>query len=336
MERNYTIEDIRKHLESVKDESRGLTLKETGGIKHIGIDKDKDLVILIISLYSLDEKNTTKVRREISKRIKLDLGFTGVKISLEESRKLNSIVNRNVKFISVISGKGGVGKSTVSVNIAYALKRLGKKVALIDCDIYGSSIPTMLSIPLEYPESNEEGKIVPFKSHGMEVISTEFFAEPGQPVIWRGSMLNSMVTNFFYEVNWDKFTDYVVIDCPPGTGDVLLDIKNIVPNCMSILVTTPSMAASHVAVKSGVAINKLKQNLVGVVENMSYYLNPATKKPDYIFGSGGGEDVSSKLGVELLAKIPINQPTHHHSLYESDEEIGEIYDNLALLLSILE
>ena len=168
----------------------------------------------------------------------------------------------------------------------------------------------------------------------MELISTEFFSEPGKPVIWRGAMLNSMITNFFYEVAWDKFTDYVIIDCPPGTGDVALDIKDIVPGCEAILVTTPHLAASHVAIKAGVATMQMKHNLIGVVENMSYYLNPATHQADYIFGQGGGLAVANQLDTDLLVKIPINQPTHHLSLYESDEEIGQMYDDLATLITI--
>lgn len=327
-----TIEEIRSRLEQIVDESRGKTLKETNGIKHIGINEEKNCVVLIISMYKLGGQNETNLRRALARAIKIDLGFTGIKIQLEEQRKLESIVNTNVKFIMVISGKGGVGKSTVAVNIAYSLKKLGKKVAIIDADVYGSSIPKMLEMNQTFPEANENGKIKPFNAFGMEVISTEFFAEPGKPVIWRGSMLNSMISNFFYEVGWDRNTDYIIIDCPPGTGDVALDIKDIVPNCEAILVTTPHLAASHVAVKAGIATMRMNHKLIGVVENMSYYLNPATKKADLIFGEGGGISTANQLDSELLVKIPINQPTHHLSLYEDDEEIGQMYNDLATMI----
>ena len=145
-------------------------------------------------------------------------------------------------------------------------------------------------------------------------------------------MLNSMIQNFFYEVAWDKHTDYIIIDCPPGTGDVALDIKDIVPGCEAILVTTPHLAASHVAVKAGIATMKMNHKLIGVVENMSYYLNPATGKADLIFGEGGGITTANQLDSELLVRIPINQPTHHLSLYEDDEEIGQMYNDLATLI----
>lgn len=327
-----TIDIIRERLEQIVDESRGKTLKETNGIKHIGIDEQKNCVIVIVSMYKLGGQYETNLRRALARAVKLELGFTGIKIQLEEQRKLDSIVNTKVKFIMVISGKGGVGKSTVAVNIAYSLHKLGKKVAIIDADVYGSSIPKMLEMKPTFPEANENGKIKPFNSFGMELISTEFFAEPGKPVIWRGSMLNSMIQNFFYEVAWDKHTDYIIIDCPPGTGDVALDIKDIVPGCEAILVTTPHLAASHVAVKAGIATMKMNHKLIGVVENMSYYLNPATGKADLIFGEGGGITTANQLDSELLVRIPINQPTHHLSLYEDDEEIGQMYNDLATLI----
>ena len=238
------------------------------------------------------------------------------------------------KVIGVVSGKGGVGKSTVAANIAYALTRLGKKVGIIDADIYGSSIPQILEMEHSYPMADENGKIIPLYAHGIELISTEFFAEVGKPIIWRGSMLNSMMNNFFYEVMWSKDLDFMIVDCPPGTGDIALDLRTIVPKAAVLLVTTPHIAASHVAVKAGYATTQLNHPLIGVIENMSYYINPVNKQKDFIFGQGGGQAVADKLESELLFQIPINQPIHHLSLYESDEETGKIYDDLASLVSI--
>lgn len=326
--------EIREKIEVIVDKSTGLTLKESKGIKHIGIDPEKKIVILIVAIGKTGDESEKYMRRELARIIKLDLGFDGVKITIEEKRKLESVTNRNVKFIIVSSGKGGVGKSTVAVNIAYALKRKGKKVAIIDADIYGSSIPKMLEMTHAYPTANDDGKIVPFNAFGIEIMSTEFFAEEGKPIIWRGAMLNSMMDNFFYEVNWDKNLDYMIIDSPPGTGDISLDLRTIVPNAEALLVTTPHLAASHVAIKAGYAAKQLGHDIIGVIENMSYYLNPASKTKDFIFGQGGGEEVAKNLGAELLCQIPINQPIHHLSLYESDEEIGKIYDDLADIILI--
>lgn len=327
-----TTQEIRKHIEMLVDESTGQTLQETNAIKHIGIDPEKNIVVLILAIGRTGGDAEKNLRRELAKIIKLDLGFTGVKLQIEEKRKIESIVNRNVKFIIISSGKGGVGKSTVAANLAYALTRLGKKVALVDADIYGSSIPKILEMQHHYPNASEDGKILPFEAYGMEIISTEFFAEVGKPIIWRGAMLNSMMNNFFYEVKWHKNIDYMIIDSPPGTGDIALDLRTIIPTADALLVTTPHLAASHVAIKAGYAAQQLGHNILGVIENMSYYLNPINKQKDFIFGSGGGQAVADKLETEVIAQIPINQPLHHLGLYETDEEIGKIYNDLAQLI----
>ena len=333
MHKEYTTLEIRERIENIIDPSSGKSLKEQNSIKHLGVDPDKDLVILIIVLMKTGGKEEEKVKRELAKIIKLDLGFTGIKIQFEEKRIIESIVKKDVKFILIESGKGGVGKSTVAGNIAYALTRLGKKVAIIDADIYGSSMPQILEMEHAFPLADESGKIIPLNAFGMEVISTEFFAEEGKPVIWRGAMLNSMMSNFFYDVMWSPEIEYVIVDCPPGTGDVALDLRTIVPNAKAFIVTTPHKAASHVAIKAGYASNTLNHQVIGVIENMSYYKNPVNGEKDFIFGSGGGEEVANKLDTELIAQLPITQPVHHLSLFESDEECGKIYDDIATLIT---
>ena len=334
MAKNYTTADVRKKIETIIDPATGKTLQETEAIKHIGIDPEKDVVILIVAIGKTGGKEEKTIRRDLAKAIKIDLGFTGIKMQIEEKRKLESVVNRDVKFIIISSGKGGVGKSTVAANLAYALARKGKKVGIIDADIYGSSIPKILEMKHEYPKAGPDGKILPLQAFDMEVISTEFFAEEGKPIIWRGAMLGSMMNNFFYEVKWNKDLEYMIIDSPPGTGDIALDLRSTVPTAQALLVTTPHLAASHVAIKAGYAAKQLNHEIIGIIENMSHYINPANGEKDFIFGKGGGEEVATKLQSELICQIPINQPTHHLSLYESDEEIGQIYDDLATLIMI--
>ncbi len=331
-----TTKEIKAKLDTLIDPATNKTLGETAAIKHIGIEPDKSQVILIIAIAKAGGEEERILRREIAKICKLEFGFAGVKIQFEEKRKIESIANRNVRFIIISSGKGGVGKSSVAANLAYALVRKGRKVGLIDADIYGSSVPQILEMEHRYPTGNKDGKIIPFNAFGIEIMSTEFFAEPGKPVIWRGAMLHSMMNNFFYEVNWSKDIDYMIIDSPPGTGDIALDLRTIVPDAEVIIVTTPHLSASHVATKAGVAAQQLKHNILGVIENMSYYTNPINGQKELIFGSGGGVKVAMELDSELIAQIPIKQPTHHKSLYESDEEIGQIYDDLAMLLIIQE
>jgi len=329
-----TTKEIKERIGCVIDPVINKTLAESNAIKHVGVDPEKNVVVLILHITKCGGNEEKQIRRELAKIIKLDLGFTGIKMQIDERRIVESIVNKNVKFIIVASGKGGVGKSTVAANLAYALSRKGKKVGIIDADIYGSSIPKILEMTHAYPRANDDGKILPLEAFNMQIISTEFFAEEGRPIIWRGAMLNSMMNNFFYEVKWDKDLDYMIIDSPPGTGDIALDLRTIVPKAAVLLVTTPHIAASHVAVKAGYATTQLNHPLIGVIENMSYYINPVNKQKDFIFGQGGGQAVADKLESELLFQIPINQPIHHLSLYESDEETGKIYDDLASLVSI--
>ncbi len=328
--------DIRKKIGPLIDESTGKTLKESNAMKHIGIDSEKDLVVLVIAMGKAGGKAEINLKRQLAKIIKIDLGFTGVKIQIEEARKLDSITNRNVRFIIIESGKGGVGKSTIAVNIAYALKNLKQKVAIIDADVYGSSVPRILEMVQEFPKIDEKGKIIPKEAFGMQVISTEFFVEGNKPVIWRGAMLNQMMNNFFYETAWDKDLDFVIVDAPPGTGDISLDLKNIIPTGEAIIVTTPHKAASQVAIKAGFASKSLKHKIIGVIENMSYFKNPVNNEKEYIFGQGGGLEVAKELGAELLAQIPLAHPLHHLAIYETDEEIGQIFDTIASFLLMKE
>ncbi len=331
-----TTKDIRERIETLVDQGIGKTLKETGGIKHIGIDPDKSLVIMIIEIAKTGGEEEKTMLRQIAKIVKIEMGFKGLKVQFEETKKLESLGNRKIKFIIVASGKGGVGKSTVACNLAYALTRQNKKVGLIDADIYGSSVPRILEMKHEYPTASEDQKILPFHAFGIELISTDFFAGEGKPVIWRGAMLNSMMNHFFNDVKWSKDLEYMIIDSPPGTGDIMLDLKNLAPNAEVLIITTPHPSASDVAIKAGIAARQLKHNILGVVENMSYFINAVNRAKEFIFGSGGGIQVAQKLEAELLAQIPINQPKHHLSLFESNEEAGQIYDDLASLVIISE
>ena len=320
---------IKEHLEKVVDPTLKKTLKDTEGIKHLNYDDETGIVTAIIAIGKLGTEEEKSFRREIAKIVKLDLGCNGIKLEVEEHKVYNGITRRPITFIGIASGKGGVGKSTVTANLAYRFMKKGYKVGVIDADIYGSSIPTLLEMEHEAPRMNNSKKILPIKKGDIEVISTEFFTKPGQAVIWRGGMLNSMLNHFFYDVAWDDKMQVMLIDLPPGTGDVALDVKNAVPQASMIIVTTPHPSASHVAVKAGYASKSMNHDIIGVIENMSHYINPVNKEKEFIFGNGGGLTTAVNLETELLAQIPINQPKYHQSLYEIDEEIGQIYDDLA-------
>jgi ATP-binding protein involved in chromosome partitioning len=238
----------------------------------------------------------------------------------------------NVKFIAVASGKGGVGKSTVTVNLAVALARKGKKVGIIDADIYGFSVPDMMG--LEQRPEMIDNKIVPVERYGVKVISMGFFVEDNAPIIWRGPMLGKMLRNFFSEVEWGEL-EYLLLDLPPGTGDVALDVHQMIPQSKEIIVTTPHATAAFVAARAGAMALHTNHEILGIVENMSYYQDKSGEKA-YLFGRGGGAKLAEELNSELLAQIPLGAPDNHisepdysPSVYQAESETGQIYMGIA-------
>ena len=204
----------------------------------------------------------------------------------------------------------------------------GIQTALIDADIYGSSIPELLEMEHQNPMMDQNGKIIPLKKEKLEVISTDFFTQEHEPVIWRAGMLHKMLEYFFFDTAWHPLTKVIIIDFPPGTGDVMLDMNNFVKNPKMLLVTTPHPASTNVATKAGIAANKMNQELIGVIENMSYFKDEETNKNHYIFGKDGGLKAAQILGVELIAQIPIAVPKNNQCIFEITEENGKIYDDI--------
>ncbi|WP_127583950.1 Mrp/NBP35 family ATP-binding protein [Paenibacillus koleovorans] len=236
-------------------------------------------------------------------------------------------------FIAVASGKGGVGKSTVTANLAVALARQGKKVGIVDADIYGFSIPDMMGIE-ERPEVVNE-KIVPIERFGVKVISMGFFVEDNAPIIWRGPMLGKMLRNFFNEVNWGRL-DYLLLDLPPGTGDVALDVHQMIPQSKEIIVTTPHATAAFVAARAGAMAVHTNHEILGVVENMAYYECGKCGNKEYVFGRGGGGKLAEELHTVLLGQIPLGAPDNHPSepdfspsVYKADSATGKLYLEMA-------
>jgi ATP-binding protein involved in chromosome partitioning len=237
------------------------------------------------------------------------------------------------KFIAIASGKGGVGKSTVTVNLAAALARRGRKVGIIDADIYGFSVPDMMGI--EDRPHLENDMIIPIEKFGVKVMSMGFFVEDNAPIVWRGPMLGRMIVNFFAEVEWGEL-DYLLLDLPPGTGDVALDIHQYIPQSKEIIVTTPHATAAFVAARAGAMALHTDHEILGVIENMSYFECNHCGERDYIFGRGGGAKLAESLRTRLLAQIPVGQPDNHvaepdfsPSVYKEAHLVGQLFNEVA-------
>ncbi|MFP4644247.1 MAG: Mrp/NBP35 family ATP-binding protein [Spirochaetales bacterium] len=211
---------------------------------------------------------------------------------------------KNVKYtIAVASGKGGVGKSTVAVNLAAALAAGGARVGILDADVYGPSLPIMLHVN-EQPRVNQDEQIVPLTAHGMSVMSIGFLADENAPFIWRGPMASGAIGQFIKEVEWGEL-DYLVFDLPPGTGDVQLTLVQTLPISGALIVTTPQNLALADANRAQQMFNKVNVPIAGLVENMSYYVCPNCGHREDIFDTGGGERSAANLGVPFLGAIPL-------------------------------
>lgn len=214
-------------------------------------------------------------------------------------------------ILAVTSGKGGVGKSTVAVNIAVALAKTGAAVGLIDADIYGPNAPMMMGLSeagVTVRDDNGTQVLEPAFNHGVKMVSMGFLIEKDQPVVWRGPMLNGVIRQFLYQVQWGEL-DYLVVDMPPGTGDAQLTLAQAVPMAGAIIVTTPQSVALADARRGLKMFEQLNVPILGLVENMSYFIPPDMPDKRYaIFGSDGGEKAAAELGVSLLGKVPLEMP----------------------------
>ncbi|APT15785.1 P-loop NTPase [Staphylococcus epidermidis] len=343
-----TVNQVKEIVGALKDPIIDVPLKESEGIVDVSIKDNINHVSVKVAMAQLGGQPQLDLQMAIVKALK-ENGANTVGIRFEElpgevveryigkgsekPKTIEELLSQNnpVEFISIASGKGGVGKSTVAVNLAVALAREGKKVGLVDADIYGFSVPDMMGID-ERP--GIDGKeIIPVERHGVKVISMAFFVEENAPVIWRGPMLGKMLTNFFTEVQWGEL-DYLLLDLPPGTGDVALDVHSMLPSSKEIIVTTPHPTAAFVAARAGAMAKHTEHTILGVIENMSYFESKETGKKEYVFGKRGGKKLSDELETQLFAELPLEQPTWNPndfspSIYQSDDRLGELYNSIA-------
>ena len=305
----HTQDDIKNALKAVKYPGYSRDIVSFGLVKEISATKDAVSVMMQLTASNPDAARQIK---EDSERVLKAL--PGVKIVHVEVRQPaagqaapGALPNQNQipgveRVIAVASGKGGVGKSTCSVNLACALAQLGARVGLLDCDIYGPSIPLMMGVS-ERPTISESERLVPPINHSVKVMSIGLLLDDDQPVIWRGPMIAKTIQQFLFAVEWGE-TDFLLVDLPPGTGDAQLSLCQTVPLDGGVIVTTPQEASLGVVRKGIAMFQKVNVPILGIVENMSYFTTPNGERVE-IFGHGGGQAEAARQDIPFLGEVPI-------------------------------
>ncbi len=301
-----TKDQVLNALRQVMDPELGKDLVTLNMIRDVEIDGDTVRFRLVLTTPACPLKQ--ELERNARHAVEALPGVKQVEVKLDaevpqdgRSRGIVRLPIRNA--IAVGSGKGGVGKSTIAVNLAVALAQSGARVGLIDADIYGPNVPTMLGVD-RLPPMREANRIEPAEAYGVKVISIGFMVKPDQPLIWRGPMLHSAIRQFLNDVNWGEL-DYLVVDLPPGTGDAPLSLTQTLPLSGALIVTTPQQVSLDDARRALRMFRQLNVPVLGVVENMSYLELPDGTRVD-VFGTGGGQQLAQEQQVELLAAIPMD------------------------------
>jgi ATP-binding protein involved in chromosome partitioning len=298
---------VRAVLEELKDPETGRSVTAMGQITEIAIGEHRLRVTLALTTYAAPLWNETKADAEalLNRRFP-HLSDVSVQLGLHRRppEKLGQIGLTVKSVIAVGSGKGGVGKSTIAASLAFGLARAGSTVGLMDADVYGPSIPHLLGVN-EKPTIDSDRRMIPIEVDGLKVMSMGFLVPPGEAVVWRGPMLHGAITNFLRDTAWGEL-DYLIIDMPPGTGDIALTLSQLLPLTGAVVVCTPQDVALLDAVKAIAMFRKVSIPVLGMVENMSYFLSPDTGQRYDIFGSGGAQRRAAELDVPFLGEVPID------------------------------
>ncbi len=337
-------------LKEVTDSGSGRSLIELGWITNIRISPPKAVFTFNLPSFAQSQRaqfveQTRSVLLAIDgiDEVQIEIGnaTSGAPIGQAghgQSPALQPIQGVD-KVIAVSSGKGGVGKSTISVNLACALAQKGLRVGLLDADIYGPNIPTMLGVADRTPEvigSGADQRIIPIETCGIGMVSMGLLIEENQPVIWRGPMLNGIIRQFLYQASWGE-RDVLVVDLPPGTGDAQLSLAQAVPMAGVVIVTTPQKVSLQDSRRGLAMFKQMAVPVLGVVENMTCFVPPDQPDKTYpLFGTGGGQQLAAENGVPLLAKVPMEMPLQEGAnegipiVQSSSESISsKVFSNLA-------
>ena len=335
---SLTMDKVMEALRQVEDPELHRDLVSLNMVKDVSIDGTN--VALTVELTT----PACPLKGEIKNRVETALvsaGASAVDLSFgaqvpQGRRAPDKATLEGVKnIVAVASGKGGVGKSTVAANLALALSESGAEVGLMDADIYGPSIPTLMKIEHEPKMKGKENQIIPLESYGIKLVSMGFLTTKESPVIWRGPMVHQIVQQFLRNVLWGEL-DYLVIDLPPGTGDAQLTLVQTAPLSGAVIVTTPQELSLLDARKGLLMFERVDVPVLGIVENMSYFSCPHCAERTDIFATGGGKNCAEELGVELLAEVPLIPAIRECGdagtpiiVAQPDSEAARIYRELA-------
>ncbi|HEX5949592.1 MAG TPA: Mrp/NBP35 family ATP-binding protein, partial [Actinomycetota bacterium] len=316
-----TEEQVRQALRNVLDPEIGKPIEDLGMLQGVRVDGDlvRVDVLLTIAGCPLQDRITGDVKAALAPLgvTQVDVGMTpmseqqraalveklrGPGAAAAQTQQRTFFTDGTTSVIAIASGKGGVGKSSVTVNLAVALAAEGHRVGVLDADVWGFSIPRMLGVSGRPVGFND--MILPLESHGVKVISMGFFVPEETPVIWRGPMLHKAIEQFLGDVYWGDL-DFLLVDLPPGTGDVSISLASFLPGASMLVVTTPQEAARRVAERAGKMAERTNLRPVGVIENMSSFVCPHCGEATRIFGEGGGVEAARTLGVPLMAEVPL-------------------------------
>jgi ATP-binding protein involved in chromosome partitioning len=300
-----TEQEITDALKTVKYPGYSRDIVSFGLVKEISVNQGA--VSIVLQLTGGSPEVAAQLKADCERTLREMPGVSTVYVQLKQQAAAPSAAQPNKlpgirRIVAVASGKGGVGKSTASVNLACGLAHLGASVGLLDCDIYGPSIPLMMGINHK-PTLSEEGKMIPLENYGVKIMSIGFLVEGDQPVIWRGPMIMKTIQQFFAAVEWGEL-DYLLVDLPPGTGDAQLSLCQTVPLDGGVIVTTPQEASLGVVRKGIAMFQKVNVPILGIIENMSYFTAPGGQRVE-IFGHGGGRAEAERQNVRFLGEVPI-------------------------------
>jgi ATP-binding protein involved in chromosome partitioning len=314
-------DEVREALRAVIDPELRRSIVELDMVRSIEVHDSTGVVDVTVSLTTAGCPIRNHFEDGVAKAVRTLDGVTGVNVDFDvlsdqQKSSLQQKLGRGSlpegalaevsNIICVASGKGGVGKSTLTANLAASLAAEGKRVGVLDADVWGYSIPRMLGLGAQRPKVSAERKILPLDAHSTSVMSIGFFVEEDSPVVWRGPMLHKALTQFLEDVAWGE-QDFLLIDLPPGTGDVSMTLSQLLPQARFVIVTTPQPAAQKVARRAAEMAGKFKLEIAGVIENMAGFTTPAGERFP-IFGEGGGQLLADELDVPLLAKVPLTMP----------------------------